>query len=187
MQKQIKTVFIGDILIGKTSIINRAARKSFEESYSPTITPTSLSFQIESNSGTKIFSLWDSAGSEKFKDILQLYVKNSSLILYCFDLTNKSSFDNLNKWIDLVNQILLNEEYFFAIIGNKSDLINERQITFEEGQRFADSKGCFYFEVSAKTGEGIDSTFTFLSNQSIEEKDGLILDASPSQKQSCNC
>ena len=98
--------------------------------------------------------IWDSAGQEKFRSLIPNYIRGSSLVFIVYDITNRKSFENLQSWIDFVNNI---ENSNIVILANKIDLENQRQVQTEEGQKFCTEKNYDFFEVSAKEDNNLNN------------------------------
>ena len=150
-----KVLFIGDAGVGKTQIISRILNNQFYEGYVPTIgvdfMPKNITFR-----GTNIkLQMWDTAGQEKYKTLITHYFRNSSIVFLIYDVSMKSSFNNIPNWITLIRSI---ENNTLVLCGNKIDLA-EREVKKEEGEALAQKEGIAFFEVSAKTGEGIKDMF----------------------------
>ena len=96
----------------------------------------------------------DSAGQEKFKCLIPSYVRNSSIVFIVYDISERSSFDNIPKWISFVKNI---EKTTMILCGNKTDL--QRDVQKNEGEELAKSEGLLFFECSAKTNENIKNMF----------------------------
>ena len=144
-----KIIFIGDISVGKTSIINVLTGYKFNDEYEASIGVDFFSKTIKYKGKTIKLQIWDSAGQEKFRSLIPNYIRGSSLVFIVYDITNKKSFNNLKSWIDFVNNI---ENSNIVIVGNKIDLENKREVSVEEGQKFCEDKNYDFFEVSAKDG-----------------------------------
>ena len=144
-----KIIFIGDISVGKTSIINVLTGYKFNDEYEASIGVDFFSKTIKYKGKTIKLQIWDSAGQEKFRSLIPNYIRGSSLVFIVYDITNKKSFNNLKSWIDFVNNI---ENSNIVIVGNKIDLENKREVSIEEGQKFCEDKNYDFFEVSAKDG-----------------------------------
>ena len=99
--------------------------------------------------------IWDTAGQEKYKGLIPSYVRNSSIVFVVYDVSTKSSFDNVPKWISFIRSI---ENTTLVLCGNKTDL-EKREVTKEEGEAFAQKESLAFFETSAKTGDGIKQMF----------------------------
>ena len=162
-----KVTFIGDSRSGKTSLIKRYQENSFSQVPISTVGVDFSIREIEQSPPNHPLKLqiWDTAGQERFNSVVQLYFRNSYAIVLAFDLTNKSSFNNLNRWIKLVR-----EEYepeLFIIVGNKSDLskpaitrtdVYHKLIHIEPKIKFK------YLETSAKNNKNVDKIFTTITD-----------------------
>lgn len=148
-----KIIFIGDVSVGKTSIINVLMGQKFNNEYEASIGVDFFSKTIKYKGKTIKLQIWDSAGQEKFRSLIPNYIRGSSLVFIVYDISNKKSFDNLQSWIDFVNNI---ENSNIVILGNKTDLDSQRQVTTEEGQKFCSEKNYEFFEVSAKEDNNLN-------------------------------
>ncbi len=153
-----KMIFIGDQSTGKSCILNRFANNQFDEHYQATIGLDFQSKNILIKDQDVRLLLYDTAGQEKFRSLIPMYIRESHIVLFVYDITRKESFDSIPKWFSDVLDIKSNEAVF-VLIGNKIDLENERKVTFEEGKKFADEKNIIFGEVSAKTGDGFEKLF----------------------------
>ena len=99
--------------------------------------------------------MWDTAGQEKYKGLIPSYVRNSSIVFIVYDISSKTSFDNIPKWINFIKSI---ENTTLILCGNKIDL-ESREVKKEVGEEFAKKEGIPFFEVSAKTNENIKNMF----------------------------
>ena len=153
-----KMIFVGDQGTGKSCILNRFANNQFDDQYQATI---GLDFQSKNvlikDQDVRLL-LYDTAGQEKFRSLIPMYIRESHIVLFVYDITRKESFDSIPKWFSDVLDIKSNEAVF-VLIGNKIDLENERKVSFEEGKKFADEKNIIFGEVSAKTGDGFEILF----------------------------
>jgi small GTP-binding protein len=146
---KLKFVFIGDPGGGKTAINTKFITQRFEEHTSSTFGAIFSCRQIEipERKSTAIINFWDTAGQERFRSIAPIYYRGSSAIILVYDITNRSSFENL---ITYWSQQIKHENFMKVfLIGNKTDLIN-RQVTTLEAQRFADQNEFDFCEISAK-------------------------------------
>ena len=133
-----KIIFVGDIGVGKTEIINRILDIPFEDLYEPSIGIDYFVRNIKFQ-GKKIkVQLWDTPGQEKYKGMIRSYVRNSSFIFVVFDISSKNSFDNIPNWINFMKSIENNTT--IILCGNKIDLQN-REVNKEEGEEFALNEG----------------------------------------------
>ena len=162
-----KLILIGNSGVGKSSILNRYMNKTFEESYKCTIGVDFLMKSIEINGKTVKLQLWDTAGQEKYKSMVASYYRGANVALVVFDITNHESFDSLPGWIE---NYYKNgpEQKNIILIGNKKDMIEERQVTQEEAELFSQTNNMIYFETSAKDGDNIDYVFTYAAEKLVE-------------------
>ena len=149
-----KIIFIGDVSVGKTSIINVLMGQKFNNEYEASIGVDFFSKTIKYKGKTIKLQIWDSAGQEKFRSLIPNYIRGSSLVFIVYDITNRKSFENLQSWIDFVNNI---ENSNIVILANKIDLESQRQVQTEEGQKFCTEKNYDFFEVSAKEDNNLNN------------------------------
>ena len=114
--------------------------------------------------------LWDTAGQERFHSIAISSVKNSQGIILVFDITNRKSFEDLNMWIDDINNAT--DKVSIILFGNKCDLQN-RKISKEEAEKFAKKNNIPYIETSAKLKLNINEAFSIVVNDAYK-KYGLV-------------
>lgn len=153
-----KLVFLGDVYVGKTSIITRFMYETFDNNYQATIGIDFLSKTLYLDDRTVRLQLWDTAGQERFRTLIPNYIRGSSVAVIVFDVTNKQTFDNTARWVeDVKNE--RGTEAIMVLVGNKVDKLEERCVTFEEASARAKELGAMYIEVSAKTGDNIKSLF----------------------------
>ena len=172
--KKFKLVFLGDQSVGKSSIISRYVYDTFEDSLNPTIGVDFVVKSIYSGDNTYKIHFWDTAGQERFKSLIPSYIKDCQVAILVYDITRKSSFDNIKSWYDNI----LNErgdDIILGLLGNKNDLVN-REVTTEEGFKKAEEIGALFHECSAKTGDNLTAFFklvleTLIKNVDEEKED----------------
>ena len=149
-----KIIFVGDAATGKTSIINRIIDNPFNDTYEVSIGIDFMSKNIRFRGQNIKIQIWDSAGQEKYKGLIPSYVRNSSIVFIVYDISNRSSFDNIPNWISFVKNI---EKTTMILCGNKNDL--DRDVNKNEAEELAKREGLLFFECSAKTNENIKNMF----------------------------
>jgi Ras-related protein Rab-6A len=149
-----KVIFVGDACTGKTSIINRIIDNPFNDTYEVSIGIDFMSKNIRFRGQNIKIQIWDSAGQEKYKGLIPSYVRNSSIVFIVYDVSNRTSFDNISNWISFVRNI---EKTTMILCGNKIDLT--REVQTNEGEELAKKEGLLFFECSAKTNENIKKMF----------------------------
>ena len=150
----LKIVILGGSTVGKTSIFIRYFQKEFKTA----IATMGVDFKMKffKFEGKKIkVNYIDTAGQEKFRAISVNYLKSAHGVILVFDITKEKTFSSLEEWIrNLKDNNQLNMEK--VLIGNKSDLEEEREVKKEDAEDFAKSIGCNYYEGSAKSGININ-------------------------------
>jgi small GTP-binding protein len=150
-----KAVLLGDGGVGKTAIIHRLSSGSFEPELSPTVGGSFTPVVLATPHGEVEFKVWDTAGQEKFRDLVPLYFRNAHAALVVFDLTARASFESVDEWIATLRAV--SPECFVAVVGNKCDLAAARAVPEGEGDALAQRCGAaFYTETSAFSGEGLE-------------------------------
>eukprot|EP00742_Colponemidia_sp_Colp-10_P000508 GILJ01000554.1.p1 GENE.GILJ01000554.1~~GILJ01000554.1.p1 ORF type:complete len:211 (+),score=40.40 GILJ01000554.1:138-770(+) len=158
-----KLVFLGDQAVGKTSIITRFMYDTFDNNYQATIGIDFLSKTMYLEDRTVRLQLWDTAGQERFRSLIPSYIRDSSIAVVVFDITNRASFLNTSKWIEDVRTERGND-VIIMLVGNKTDLSDRRQVSVEEGEAKAKEAGVMFIETSAKAGFNIKALFRKLAS-----------------------
>ncbi len=102
--------------------------------------------------------LWDTAGQERFRSLIPSYIRDSSVAVVVYDITNRASFLNTSKWIGDVRGER-GDDVLIMLVGNKTDLSSKRQVSVEEGEDKAKAEKVMYIETSAKAGHNIKALF----------------------------
>ena len=162
-----KLILIGNSGVGKSCILQRYMKHTFEESYKCTIGVDFLMKSIVINGQTVKLQLWDTAGQEKYKSMASSYYRGANVALIVFDITNHESFDALPLWIE---NFYKNgpEQKNIILIGNKNDLTDLRQVTQQEAEAFSETNNMMYFETSAKEGDNIEYIFNYAAEKLLE-------------------
>ena len=105
--------------------------------------------------------IWDTAGQERFRSITNNYYNGSHGIAIVYDITNRESFDCVEKWMNDVKN-LANPHAVKMLVGNKVDLDAQRQVAREEGERMAEALGIPFIETSAKTAFNVNEMFNLM-------------------------
>ena len=170
---RLKTVLIGDDNVGKSALITKICKDNFLEGYNATIGIEyfSLGFKIVSDIGNLVlkYEIWDCCGQEAYRSLISSFYNNVSVFLLVYDVTNVKSFEDINVWLKTAKEKNNGEIGHFVLIGTKIDLNGNREVTKEDGEKFAEEKGMEFVEVSAKTGDGIEKLEKILAKISYEE------------------
>ncbi|WIA11197.1 hypothetical protein OEZ85_011324 [Tetradesmus obliquus] len=153
-----KLVFLGDQSVGKTSIITRFMYDKFDNTYQATIGIDFLSKTMYLEDRTVRLQLWDTAGQERFRSLIPSYIRDSSVAVVVYDVTNRQSFLNTVRWIQEVRTERGSDVIIF-LVGNKTDVVDKRQVSLEEGDAKARELSVNFIETSAKAGFNIKALF----------------------------
>ncbi|CAA7027170.1 unnamed protein product [Microthlaspi erraticum] len=153
-----KLVFLGDQSVGKTSIITRFMYDKFDTTYQATIGIDFLSKTMYLEDRTLRLQLWDTAGQERFRSLIPSYIRDSSVAVIVYDVANRQSFLNTSKWVDDV-RTERGSDVIIVLVGNKTDLVDKRQVSIEEGENKSRDFGVIFMETSAKAGFNIKPLF----------------------------
>ncbi|MEJ2294071.1 MAG: GTP-binding protein [Candidatus Lokiarchaeota archaeon] len=172
-----KSIVVGDGGVGKTALTLRFSKGFFTEDYKMTIGVDfhvkTIELDTEEGSIRCKLQLWDTGGQERFSSIRPMYYRGSLGAVLVFDLTNSASFEHLPQWIEEV-RANIKAEIPLLLVGNKSDLIDQRTISIEEVNQFTRDFNLYYMETSAKTGDGVGDCFYILAclmiGQGVPEK-----------------
>ena len=164
--KDLKVILIGNISTGKTSIINRFIKNIFEEKCRATIAPE-FSYKVIKYKGANYrLQIWDLPGQERNKEITRLFCQNSDGCIFCCEVKDKKSREDLLRWKESLNDKQEISDLPKIIIENKCDLLgNEEKYldNFEELKKFSDDNDfdeCF--RTSALNGYNIENAINFL-------------------------
>ena len=165
---------IGDSTVGKTSILSKYAKGTFNSSYLATVGLDNFTKDEIINNKTIRIKIWDTAGQERYKSLTKGFFRNAQGIIVVYDVTNLETFENLNYWIKSLNTHMESEieNIPVIIIGNKIDC-EEREVKLEEAELFSKNQNYPYFETSAKTGQNIEEAMRFLVEKVINKNSGI--------------
>ncbi|KAM7050869.1 ras-related protein Rab-36 isoform 5-T6 [Molossus nigricans] len=166
-----KVVVVGDLYVGKTSLIHRFCKNVFDHDYKATI---GVDFEIERFEIAGIpysLQIWDTAGQEKFKCIASAYYRGAQVIITAFDLTDVQTLEHTRQWLD--DALRENEpgSCFVFLVGTKKDLLSRAacEQTEVEAVHLANSMQAEYWSVSAKTGENVNAFFSRVAALAFEQ------------------
>jgi len=161
-----KSIVVGDGGVGKTALTLRFSKGFFTEDYKMTI---GVDFHVKTISIDTFegpikckLQLWDTGGQERFSSIRPMYYRGSLGTILVFDLTNFASFEHLPQWIEEV-RANIKADIPVLLVGNKSDLTDQRAVSVEELNNFTRDFNLYYMETSAKTGDGVGDCFYILA------------------------
>ena len=158
-----KIIIIGNSGVGKTSITTSAVKNVFINDYKSTIGMEIFSLYLKVNDKPIKLQIWDTCGQEIYRSLIKNFYRNSSLAIIVYSIDKKNSFKDINLWIKEI-RVNSSPDIKIVLIGNKSDLDKDRQVSYEEGKKYLDDdEVLIFFETSAKTGENIKKLFQEIS------------------------
>ena len=155
----IKILTLGDTMVGKSSIVLRFSEDKFDDNQFATIGIDFKTKYIKIGDSSVKVLIWDTAGQEKFQNIAKQYYKGANGVLLIYDISSRKSFERINFWLKELKENNRIDELFICLVGNKIDLEEKRVISKEEGENYAKENNISFFEVSARTGKGINDLF----------------------------
>jgi len=173
-----KLVLIGDSGVGKSCLLLRFADDNFTDSYISTIGVDFRFRTINIENKTVKLQIWDTAGQERFRTITSAYYRGADGIIMVYDVTSSESFDHVEEWLSEVDRYA-NENTSKLLVGNKADLIEEKQVPEDTAQRFADKLNIPFLETSAKTATNVDAAFLTMAKELIKTREKQNGDAAP--------
>ena len=170
-----KLILIGDSCVGKSNILLKYLKNQFNENSKTTIGVEFGTKNIIINNKRIKIQIWDTAGQERYRSITSAYYKGAKGALIVYDITRKNTFDNIDKWI---TDLKLNGDKNICIIilGNKSDLIDKREINKNDGIKKAEMYKTAFLETSALNGDNISKAFDELIEQIVINNKNIFQD-----------
>ncbi|KAJ3305787.1 Ras- protein Rab-6B [Kappamyces sp. JEL0829] len=147
---QYKLVLLGEQAVGKTALMTRYCYDTWDHTYQP------QTMYLEDR--TIRLQIWDTAGQERFRSLIPSYIRDSSVAIVVYDITSRASFSSTSKWVEDV-RAERGEDVLIALVGNKTDLADKRQVTTEEGEQKAKELRVLFMETSAKAGYNVKALF----------------------------
>ena len=162
----LKSIIVGDGGVGKTALAVRFSKGIFTEDYKMTIGVDfhvkTISIETAEGLVTCKLQLWDTGGQERFGHIRHVYYQGSLGAILVFDLTDHTSFEHLPQWIEEI-RINVKTAIPLLLVGNKSDLGEQRTVSINEINNFTKNFNLFYMETSAKTGDRVGDCFYIIT------------------------
>ena len=150
-----KVLFLGDPGVGKSSLVLRGTTKKYNSLYQPTVGFDLLNHIVKINDKVIKLQIWDTCGQEEFSMCNQSLFKNATIAIMVYSVISKNTFENIKKWVSRVKN-LSKENTIFFLVGNKSDLDTQREITFLEGKEYGIKNFQFFIETSSKSEYNVD-------------------------------
>lgn len=163
----LKLVIIGDPTVGKSCLLLRFCERKFRTEHDATIGVEFGMRLVQENGVHFKVHCWDTAGQELYRSVTRSYYRFASVILLVFDVTNRKSFEHLQRWHEEVKNSC-SSSAVLMVVGNKKDLEGKRCVFPEEAQPFAAQIGALYSETSALKDLGVTEAFVQPCLRAIE-------------------
>ena len=162
---------VGDPDVGKKSIINRYIFDKFEQYVTPFIGQDFFTKELTINNKIVKLQLHHTGGQNMYdrKFAMLSRAKYYHVVLYLFDVTNSQSFAKIPEYINEVRPRKDMTQIRF-LVGNKIDLTDERVVSYEEAQHFAEQNQMPYFEISTKDNTNVDHMFESVAEMSLNDQ-----------------
>ncbi|KAH0504986.1 Ras-related protein Rap-2b [Microtus ochrogaster] len=162
--REYKVVVLGSGGVGKSALTVQFVTGSFIEKYDPTIEDFYRK-EIEVDSSPSVLEILDTAGTEQFASMRDLYIKNGQGFILVYSLVNQQSFQDIKPMRDQIIRVKRYERVPMILVGNKVDLEGEREVSYGEGKALAEEWSCPFMETSAKNKASVDELFAEIVRQ----------------------
>ena len=166
---QCKITLIGESSVGKSSLIKQYITESFNQEIKTTIGGEREYKIIEINNKKINLCFWDTAGQEKYRSLSRIFVNNSNIVIFVYDITNEKSFNLIKEyWYPSTIETLGNDKVVFGIAANKSDLYENEKVNFEDAQNYGKEINAIVKETTAVNHKQIDEFINELLSSYIK-------------------
>ena len=150
IEREIKVALIGNSGVGKTNLINVSSGGNFNPLEKSTLASSFIIIKLNVENRQYNLQIWDTIGQEKLRALSKLFFKNSKIVVFVYDITNKESFLGLKDWHQEVKDII-GDDTIKGVVGNKIDLFTKEEVKDEEGEEYANTINALFRTTSAKT------------------------------------
>jgi len=163
----IKICLLGEANVGKTSLVYRFIENKFRENYKSTLGVNLLKKDMDVEQyGEVSAQIWDLGGQESFKSLRKLYLEGANGALLVYDMTSKKTYEKIDDWIRDFREA--RDDAPIILIGNKSDLETQIEITESESKDYAKANNLGMIITSAKTGQNVEEAFKELTKRILD-------------------
>ena len=200
----LKVILLGESAVGKTSLINVFCKKRFEEGIPNTISASCFSREIETMKGKFTIRIWDTAGQEKFRSLNKIFIKDSNIVLFVYDISRNKTFEELNYWYKYTENFLGENVALYGVVGNKIDLFDKEEelkeqnkdiefVDVNRAKEFANRIEAKFCEASAKTNIEsfsqiiIELVEQYVNEREIENRNNIVVEKNTKVKKKKCC
>lgn len=153
--------------MGKTSLVLRYMEDKFNTEHLSTLQASFVTKKVTLPDERRAqLNIWDTAGQERFHALGPIYYRGSDGALLVYDITDQDSFRKVKSWVRELKQ-MRGSEIELVIVGNKTDLEEQRTVSYETAMRYAQTVGAQYVETSAKENESVTEVFELLTQMMV--------------------
>eukprot|EP00037_Helgoeca_nana_P025296 m.274740 g.274740 ORF g.274740 m.274740 type:complete len:217 (+) comp26901_c3_seq7:4514-5164(+) len=165
-----KLVIVGSQSVGKTCLMTQFVSGNFDVDAKQTIGASFFPKEVELDGVKLTLTIWDTAGTERFRAMAPLYYRDADAAMVVYDLTRRDSFDAVEGWIYELRSALDPSRLVLCIVGNKNDLESDRKVSTEEGVALAATMRTHFMETSALTAIGVNDMFTTVAKEIVRAR-----------------
>eukprot|EP01064_Diplonema_japonicum_P016253 TRINITY_DN24253_c0_g1_i1.p1 TRINITY_DN24253_c0_g1~~TRINITY_DN24253_c0_g1_i1.p1 ORF type:complete len:206 (+),score=43.99 TRINITY_DN24253_c0_g1_i1:52-669(+) len=153
-----KYIIIGDMGVGKSCLLHHFTDKKFLSDSPHTIGVEFGTRVVDVGDKTIKLQIWDTAGQERFRAVTRSYYRGAAGAVLVYDITRRQTFNHITSWLQDAKN-LTNPQTVMMLIGNKQDMEQSREVSYEEAAKFAEEHSLLFHECSAKTGLNVEEAF----------------------------
>ncbi|GMH24696.1 hypothetical protein Nepgr_026539 [Nepenthes gracilis] len=175
-----KVVLIGDSAVGKSQILARFARNEFSLDSKATIGVEFQTRTLVINHKSVKAQIWDTAGQERYRAVTSAYYRGAVGALLVYDITKRQTFEHIPRWLEELRSHA-DKNIVIMLIGNKTDLEDQRAVSTEDAKEFAEKEGLFFLETSALEATNVETAFVTILTEifNIVNKKTLVAGEDP--------
>ena len=155
---QFKLVLLGEMAVGKSSLVLRFVKEQFDQCQLPTVGGAFLTRTVCLDYTTVKYEIWDTAGQERYHAIAPMYYRGAQAAIVVYDITDANSLARAKAWVREL-QCHAPSDILIALAGNKSDLEIKREVQYEEADEYAKKNDLIFMETSAKNSHNVNEIF----------------------------
>ena len=187
-----KIILVGDSGTGKTNLIMIGAGFEFNSNSLSTTSCSYIQKTIIKDDREYKVNMWDTIGQEKYRSLTKIFLKDSKIVIFVYDITNRATFESLKYWKKIIDDVL-GSTPVFGVVANKNDLYLDEKVKEEEGEEYAKSIGAKFLYTSAKNESGvfvkfIDTILDDYIGKGCEDREkSIMIDRIPKKKSEGCC